>query len=255
MNDCQTQAEWDKMAAAYEEFTAGEDSYSNRIEWPCIQKMLPALQDKDIIDLGCGSGRFTFLLEKEKPHTITGIDISPAMLKIAEKHKAALGSQAQFFQGDICRMATDHQYDLVFSSTVFHYIQELAPLFARIAALLKPHGQCIISQLHPVYTAQYPIAREGHFPDDEEWNVRYLDKNLRGYIQPWIEYNDDVSNFLSYSYHHTLSDYFQAITSSGLTITDMAEPMPPRDWQEKYPGRYEAFIETPSYLILKLQKA
>ena len=64
MNDCQTQAEWDKMAAAYEEFTAGEDSYSNRIEWPCIQKMLPALQDKDIIDLGCGSGRFTFLLEK-----------------------------------------------------------------------------------------------------------------------------------------------------------------------------------------------
>ena len=201
------------------------------------------------------AGRFTFLLEKEKPHTINGIDISPAMLKIAEKHKAALGSQAQFFQGDICRMATDHQYDLVFSSTVFHYIQELAPLFARIAALLKPHGQCIISQLHPVYTAQYPIAREGHFPDDEEWNVRYLDKNLRGYIQPWIEYNDDVSNFLSYSYHHTLSDYFQAITSSGLTITDMAEPMPPRDWQEKYPGRYEAFIETPSYLILKLQKA
>jgi len=33
------------------------------------------------------------------------------------------------------------------------------------------------------------------FPKDEDWTIRYLDKRLRGYIQPWIEYNDKIKNF------------------------------------------------------------
>ncbi len=59
-----TEQNWNRMAAAYEDFTESECSYSYAIEWPCIQKMLPDIKDKAVLDLGCGTGRFTFLLEK-----------------------------------------------------------------------------------------------------------------------------------------------------------------------------------------------
>jgi len=108
--------------------------------------------------------------------------------------------------------------------------------------------------MHPVYTAQYPADKNGEFPSDDEWVVRYLDKSKRAYIQPWIEYNDDIENFLSTSYHHTVSDYFNAIIDAGFRIERVEEPYPPEDWKQKYVSRYNAFIETPSYMILRLSK-
>lgn len=55
-----TDQNWDRMAAAYEDFTAGADSYSYRIEWPCIEKLLPDLHEKSVIDLGCGTADLPF---------------------------------------------------------------------------------------------------------------------------------------------------------------------------------------------------
>ena len=119
---------------------------------------------------------------------------------------------------------------------------------------MDDNGVCIVSLMHPVYTAQYPADKNGEFPSDDEWVVRYLDKSKRAYIQPWIEYNDDIENFLSTSYHHTVSDYFNAIIDAGFRIERVEEPYPPEDWKQKYVSRYNAFIETPSYMILRLSK-
>ena len=57
-------AEWNSMAVAYEIFNNSPDSYSYTIEWPCIQELLPDLRGKSILDFGCGTGIFTFLLEQ-----------------------------------------------------------------------------------------------------------------------------------------------------------------------------------------------
>lgn len=135
-----------------------------------------------------------------------------------------------------------------------HYLPDLNRVFRSIHRLLKNEGTCIVSVMHPVYTAQYPIDRNGVFPEDKDWNVRYLDKSLRAYVQPWIEYNEGIDNYLSTSYHHTVSDYINAIIQAGLTVQRVEEPAPPKEWEEKFPGRYEAYIETPSFMIFKLKK-
>lgn len=245
---------WDMMVNAYEQFTEGEDSYSYKIEWPCIQKMLPDLTGKAVIDLGCGTGRFTFLLEKEKPKKIVGIDLSWEMINYAKAKAESKKSIARFYKGDISEKCTDGNYDFVFSSTVSQYVKDLKQLFSNIYNMLSPNGICIMSVMHPVYTAQYPISHGGTFPDENEWTVRYLDKSERSYIQPWIEYNDCIDDFLSSSYHHTFSDYVNAIIMSGFSILEMQEPCPPKEWKEKYQNRYDAFIKTPSFLIMKLKK-
>ena len=111
-------SEWNSMAAAYELFNNSPDSYSYTIEWPCIQEFLPDLRGKSILDFGCGTGIFTFLLEKYYPSKIVGIDLSEEMLKIA------------IAKGD--------------------------ELFENITHVLKDDGTCVLSIIHPVYSALYP---------------------------------------------------------------------------------------------------
>ncbi|MDD3212434.1 MAG: class I SAM-dependent methyltransferase [Eubacteriales bacterium] len=246
---------WDRMAEAYEQFTSGNESYSYRIEWPCIQQLLPDISGKSVVDLGCGTGRFTFWLEEKNPRTIIGVDLSDDMLRLAKAKAKALGSNAAFYKDDIARYHAEETFDLVFSSTTSHYIRDLDALFTNIYSLLKPGGTCILSAMNPVYTAQYPVWDGGDtFPDDDAWTVRYMDRRERSYIQPWIEYNPSLDNFLSRSYQHTFSDYINAILRAKLTLLEAREPLPPEEWKEKYPERYEGFIETPSYLVLKMRK-
>ncbi|WP_167958088.1 class I SAM-dependent DNA methyltransferase [Anaerosporobacter faecicola] len=251
------QKNWDAMAKAYEEFTEGKESYSYRIEWPCIQRMLPELKGKNVLDLGCGTGRFSFLFEDKEPSVVDGIDLSEQMLTLAKTKSLVRKSKVHFIQGDITNVSdyVDKTYDLVFSSTTLHYIQNLQQFFKQLSLVMNEAGIGILSLMHPIYTSQYPIDQNGKFPRDEEWNVRYLDTSLRSYMQPWIEYNDSVEKFLSSSYHHTFSDYFNAIINTGFQILQVEEPKPPIEWKERYPERYDSFIETPSYLIIKIKKS
>lgn len=247
-------SEWDDMALAYEIFNNSPDSYSYTIEWPCIQQLLPDLRGKTILDVGCGTGIFTFLLEQYFPAEVTGIDLSAGMLEIARAKARERRSHARFLQGDAGHLTelVQGQFDLVFSSTTTHYLPDLTGFFRELRQALKPGGCCILSVIHPVYSAQYPIEQGDAFPGDEDWMVRYLDRSRRAYIQPWIEYNDDFENRLSRSLHYTFGDYFSAILDAGLKLEALREPLPPESWKRDSFGRYNNYMETPVYLILKL---
>ena len=60
---------------------------------------------------------------------------------------------------------------------------------------------------------------------------------------------EELEELLNYSYHHTFSDYINAIIHHGLTILEMQEPLPPESGTQG-----ESVVEIPSYLIIKLQK-
>lgn len=249
---------WDKMAEAYENFTNGEDSYSNVIEWRNIKNIIPNLENKTILDLGCGTGRFSFLFEQYKPKQIIGIDISEEMIKIGEKIGKDKKSIVEFRQGDIEKLSDfgGNSIDFIFSSTVLHYIKDLNSIMKEINSLLVAGGICILSVINPVYSACYPVAKDNAaFPEDEEWTLKYLDKSIRAYIQPWIEYTDGIDNFLSYSYHHTMCDYINSIVKTGLQIEEVLEPLPPEEWKKTNMRRYNGYVETPVYTIFKLKKA
>lgn len=255
--DVRIEKNWDAMSRAYEDFTAKGQSYSYQIEWPCIKQLLPDLNSMNILDLGGGTGRFGFLFEEYSPKSILVVDISQEMLDIG-KEKAKKGGvySIAFQKGDISHLdnIADETFDFVFSSTTFHYLEKLQPVFNTVNRLLKRGGKSIISVMHPFYTAQYPIDKNGDYPTDDDWETQYFNKDMRSYVQPWIEYNDDIENYLSTSYHHTISDYINSIIQAGLIIDKVAEPLPPDAWESLYPERYESLIETPLFMVLSLSK-
>lgn len=250
------QEDWDRAAQAYEVFSTADDSYSKKIEWPAIKALLPELRGKKVLDIGCGTGIYTFLLEQYDPSAIRGIDLSDGMLEIAREKAHRLQSHAAFCKGDAaCEAAyRGEKYDLIFSSTTSHYVADLPKLFDSLRRHLADDGCIILSAIHPVYSAQYPVGQGDAFPGDEQWQMRYLDRRERAYIQPWIEWNDACEKHLSRSCHHTMGDYSNAIHEAGLHIEKMLEPLPPAEWADERPDRYEDCIETPLYLILKLTR-
>ena len=229
---------WNKMATAYDAFTSGKNSYRDTIEWPCIQSMLPDIKGKSVIDLGCGSGRYTFLLEEASPRKLTGVGISDEMLRIAREKAQSRGSKARFIKGDLHDFVPEDQYDVVFSSTLSHYIVDLFPLFANIYDMLTYKGICIISVVNPIYSAHITKVGRGEAAPHTD-----------SFIQPWYNGDEELEELLSYSYHHTFSDYINAIIHNGLTILEMQEPVHTDTTEGD-----SAVREIPSYLIIKLQK-
>ena len=249
-------SEWNSMAAAYELYNNSSDSCSYTIEWPCVQELLPDLKGKSILDFGCGTGIFSFLLEQYYPSKIIGLDLSDAMINIAKEKARAKKSSVQFILGDANKLTSyfDETFDLVFSSTTTQYLTNFDMLFENISRLMKENGTCILSIIHPVYSAHYPVEHGNTFPNKDEWVVRYLDRRKRAYVQPWLEYNDNFVNQLSRSYHYTFSDYINSILRAGLKIQEIREPLPPELWKATSFGRYNDYVEIPRYMIIKLTK-
>ena len=246
---------WNTMALAYDSFIDHPLSFSKGIEMPAVLSLVPSLSQADVLDLGCGSGRFAFEFEKMGAKTVIGIDFSDEMIDLANKKKEQMASSVSFFVKDASQLDfKEEKFDFIFSSTLLHFIEDIKTLLQSLYKLLKKDGQVILSLIHPSFSAHYPIEKADHsFPESGDWQFRYLDHSRRAYVQPWLSLNDDFENELCVSYHHTLADYFQAILSAGFQIDELVEPNPPESWRRNHPKQYHTYIKNPTYLILKLK--
>lgn len=247
---------WNTMALAYDSFIDHPLSFSKGIEMPAVLSLVPNLFHADVLDLGCGSGRFAFEFEKLGAKKVIGIDFSNEMIDLANKKKAEEASNVSFFVEDASQLdlKEGEKFDFIFSSTLLHFIEDIERLMQSLYKLLKKDGQVILSLIHPSFSAHYPIKKADYsFPESVDWQFRYLDRSKRAYIQPWLALNDAFENELCESYHHTLADYFQAILSAGFQIIDLIEPSPPESWKTNHPKQYQAYVKKPTYLILKLK--
>ncbi len=77
-----------------------------------------------LLDIGCGSGKFTFHLKRH--FKVTGIDISNSMLAEAKK----LNPDCEFINGDMHDFNLDRQFDSVFMNDSITYMASKADLSA-----------------------------------------------------------------------------------------------------------------------------
>ncbi len=101
--------------------------------------LAPYLDRKDyaILDLGCGTG-LCGVYFKDIARTLTGVDLSPEMIKKAEER----GIYDKLLQDDLVAALgrAECEYELVLAADVFVYCGNLAPVFAGVARALAPMG-------------------------------------------------------------------------------------------------------------------
>jgi len=100
-----------------------------------------------ILDLGSGPGHWTERLASNYPDAlVTGLDLSPAMIKMASSAYPSLN----FVQGnaEALPLAAD-TLDLVFSNLAIQWCPNLDLLLAGLHRVLRPKGRALMTSLLP----------------------------------------------------------------------------------------------------------
>ena len=118
--------EWyqaDEVAEEYEDkrFSGGGQVIDRREKGAVLDALSP-VEDRQILEIACGTGRFTVMLA-DRDADIVGMDISDAMLSEAREKARASGlmDHLEFIRGDAARLPfPDDHFDAVFAMRFFH---------------------------------------------------------------------------------------------------------------------------------------
>jgi cytosine/adenosine deaminase-related metal-dependent hydrolase/SAM-dependent methyltransferase len=121
------------------------------LERRMLESLLPAMRGLDVIDLGCGTGRWLEMLQRAGVRSLMGVDLSPEMLGHA---RAKLGDAVQLVCADHMNVLMDRSSaDVVLCNFVLSYIEDPAPFLRFVRKILRPGGSLFLSDVHPETTA------------------------------------------------------------------------------------------------------
>lgn len=168
------------------------------IEQAAMLQVMPVLSQRRVLDLACGTGRYSQIAYQHGAAQVISMDNSAAMLRAGsalmlpvESTMSNLPVAAATFDVIICALATGHLPPA-------HMRQAIAEM----ARVLVPGGEAVISDFHP------RLYRSG---------------GRRTFTAP------DGKVFAVEHYPHTIEDYTNAITAAGMNITALLEPTAERD--------------------------
>lgn len=154
-------AEFDKFADEYLSTHAanikisGEDpGYFARYKIEEVRRRWSAAKAAEpvaILDFGTGIGNSLPFLAKTFPIAkVVGLDVSEKSLSVAERRFPGVAELVRYGGGDI--PMADASFDLIFSSCVFHHIDEdiHVRLFKQLKRLLRPGGLMTIFEHNPI---------------------------------------------------------------------------------------------------------
>lgn len=214
-------------------------------EWPTIQAMLPPLQGKNILDLGCGYGWFCRYAQENHAANVVGLDISERMLSTARSMTPAGGIVYQ--RKDLETLAlSPASFDLVYSSLALHYLHDIERLLQTIYHSLTPGGMLVFSAEHPIYTA--PLS-QGWIKD----KAGQLSWPLNHYQQE----GERISNWFAEGVkkqHRKLATWINALVITGFEIVCLDEWGPSVEQIAANPALDEE-KERPMIFLLSVRKS
>ncbi len=92
-----------------------------------------------MLDLGCGTGRFSIPFAKQMGYSVTAIDISKEMIEKAKQKD--LESWVNWLVRDVTNMEFGmNSYDIIFMSHLLHHLDKPYNLIRQCYQILKPQG-------------------------------------------------------------------------------------------------------------------
>ena len=198
-----------------------DNNANNIFEKPALFSLLPTLNNKTVLDLGCGYGA-----ESENSHK------SIKYLKMPMEDIGEL---------------RDH-FDVVVSSLAIQYVEDYQGLVNNIYNLLNDGGVLVFSQEHPINTC---FSSGSRWTKDENGNKLYA--NVEYYSVDGVRestwFVDGVKK-----YHRTLSTVINTLIGSGFRIDKIIEPVPTPELLREHP-EYDDLLHKPDFLLVRATKA
>jgi cytosine/adenosine deaminase-related metal-dependent hydrolase/ubiquinone/menaquinone biosynthesis C-methylase UbiE len=200
------------------------------LEHRYLTRMLPDANGLDILDAGCGTGRWLQILAAQRPASLVGVDSSSQMLQRAS---TKLGTAATFRLGNCLALPVQNTTtDLVLASFVISYLEDIEVFAREIHRVTRPGANIFFTDMHP----ETAIARN--------WKRTFKTKGTDELLQ---------------TYNRTLLEIIETFRAYGFELLSRIEPG--FDSQDKpifeQNGKLDSFNSSanfPAIYILHLRK-
>ncbi len=116
------------------------------------------IEGKRILDIGCGTGRYSIEFAKRGAAHVTGIDFSPSMIEFSQRAAREMGVEkpCEFVCDNFLAHHFPDKFDIVIAVGFFDYVLDPKPIFEKISELT--HKSFLAS--FPKYTLIHGTQRK-----------------------------------------------------------------------------------------------
>ena len=201
---------YDKWARVYDK----ENNLIMFLEEQITRKMFD-FSGKDILDLGCGTGRYAINLARK--NNVTAVDMNSRMLNLARKKAREARVKIDFFKSDVTKYSPKKKYDVILSMLVHDHVKNLDSAAKIIASASKKGTVVFVSNVSPEFER--------------------VEKKVNKTI---------FENFYTDEYYHPLSEYKKIFKKNGFDFVS--------GWNIVFHERLLDFIEIDNFSVLKNKK-
>lgn len=232
----------------FEQIRSNRINFNDLTETPILLSMLPDLCSKKILDIGCGMGQHAKQYSDMGASAVLGIDISEKMLNYAREHNSADNiTYTQLALESLYEIQA--KFDLVTSSLVFDYAEDLDKLMKSVYGLLADNSEFVFSMSHPMATAYdgtYPRYTRSESGERLYANINnYFVEGARKVT--WVVEDYEL-------YHRTVSSIINSIIKAGFVIAECRESQISDELRKQYPDTFGGTIHRPDFIFFKCVK-
>lgn len=181
-------AEYDAIAEAYQD--SKRLPFREYLERYTLFALLGDVRGKEVLDLACGEGFYTRLIKQVGAAEVTGVDISAAMIQLAEKEEQRHPLGCRYLHRDVAQLEPSKPVDVVVAMYLLNYARTEEELrrFCRVCyTALRPDGRCVglndnvwnPPRAH-VSLTKYGLKKACPDPPTEGDPIRYTITNANG---------------------------------------------------------------------------
>jgi ubiquinone/menaquinone biosynthesis C-methylase UbiE len=187
--------EWyqaDDVAEEYDEkrFSRGGELIDRREKRAVLDALSP-VEGKEILEIACGTGRFTTMLA-ERGANIVGLDISEPMLQQGRQRarSAGVADRLEFLRGDAERLPfPDDRFDAVLAMRFFHIADTPETFLTEMGRVSRQ--QVFFDTFNDystrmLYTWALPMGSSLYTADDVRWWLHDAGLELAGAEHDWV---------------------------------------------------------------------
>jgi SAM-dependent methyltransferase len=230
--------------SGYGDLPRSVDGLAGAPEWPALRALLPDLQGRRVVDLGCGYGWFCRWAREEGAAGVLGLDVSEKMLARARADTS--DTAIRYARADLEAFTpAAAAFDLAYGSLAFHYIADLRRLFASIHHALVPGGRLVFSIEHPIFMAPTHPAWSAGTDGRAVWPLDgYLAEGQR--VTEWFAPG-------VIKYHRTLGTTLNLLIGCGFSVRHVEE-WGPTEAQIAAKPEWAKECERPMFLIIAAER-
>jgi len=94
-----------------------------------ICNLAPSTGSWNVLDVGCGSGRYAIALAQAGAARVVGVDVAASMTDLArqEAARASVGERCEFHTAAFLDFSTDERFDVVVATGYYDYLEDPLP--------------------------------------------------------------------------------------------------------------------------------